>query len=85
VIDLDRTDRCPRGPRCEACGVETDDVAVETVDVRLGVACMSLCERCAASDVVPPITVSTAARFVMQHCQHLNITADEMAAAMEER
>ena len=30
MIDLDDTSRCPLGHRCEACGVERDDLAVCT-------------------------------------------------------
>jgi hypothetical protein len=45
--------------------------------------CLTLCLRCADSDVAPPVTVSTAARLVGQHCAHLGIDLDEMAAAMK--
>jgi hypothetical protein len=43
----------------------------------------ALCRRCAAFDGQIPVSVSTAARLVGQHCRHLGITVDEMAAAME--
>jgi hypothetical protein len=33
--------------------------------------------------VVPPVSVGTAIRLVAQHCEHLGITIDEMAAALE--
>jgi hypothetical protein len=83
-IDLDRTDHCPLGVRCESCGVERDDLAMSTVELdRLGVACLTMCPRCAGSGVVPPVAVGTAVRLVMQHCIHLGIDLDEMAAAME--
>ena len=69
--------------RCESCGVERDDLAVCTVELgRLGVACLTLCPRCAGSGVAPPVSVGTAVRLVLQHCGHLGITVDEMAAAM---
>lgn len=83
-VDLDDTSRCPLGHRCESCGAERGDLAVETTDLgRLGVACLTLCPPCAHSDVAAPVSVPTAARLVGQHCQHLGITVDEMAEAME--
>lgn len=65
------TSGCPRGVRCESCGVESDAVAVCTKDVGVGVACLTLCPRCAASAGPPPITVGTAGRLVAQHRVHL--------------
>jgi hypothetical protein len=38
---------------------------------RLGVACLTLCSKCAASDDLPPITLGTAARLVVQHAAHV--------------
>jgi hypothetical protein len=84
AVDLDDTTRCPLGIRCEACGAERDDLAVSTVPLgRLGVACLTLCPRCAGSGVVPPVSVGTAIRLTAQHCAHLGITVDEMAAALQ--
>jgi hypothetical protein len=84
ALDFGDTSRCPRGHRCEACGAERTDLAVLTValDV-LGVACLTLCPRCAGSSVVPPVSVGTAVRLVAQHCGHLGITVDQMAEALE--
>lgn len=85
MTDLDDTSRCPLGHRCESCGAERDDLTVQTVNLGgLGVACLTLCGRCASSDVAPPESVSTAVRLVMQHAMHLGIDADEAAAALEE-
>jgi hypothetical protein len=86
AIDLDDTSRCPLGVRCESCGVERDDLAVCTVALgRLGIACLTMCPRCANSDVIPPVSVGTAVRLTMQHCIHLGITVDDMAQAMREK
>lgn len=86
AVDLDNTAGCPVGVRCESCGTEGGPLAVETASAaRLGVMCLTLCLRCADSDVTPPVTVSTAARLVGQHCAHLGIDLDEMAAALERR
>ena len=85
AVNLDDTSRCPVGHRCESCGTERGRLAVETATAaRLGVMCLTLCRRCAAFDDQIPVSVSTAARLVGQHCQHLGITVDEMAAAMED-
>jgi hypothetical protein len=82
-VNLDDTSACPLGHRCEACGVERDDLAVCTVELgRLGMACLTLCPRCAGSTIAPPVSVSAAARLVAQHCIHLGITLDEMAGAL---
>lgn len=79
--DLDNTDACPLGVRCESCGVERADLAVETAQLGpLGIACLTLCPPCAGADVAPPVSVGTAARLVAQHCGHLGIDLDEMAA-----
>ena len=83
MADLDDVARCPLGHRCESCGAEAADLAVCPVRMnRLGVACLTLCSRCAASGVVPPVTVGTAVRLVVAHCTHLGITADEMDASL---
>ena len=65
----------PRGHDRRACTVALD---------RLGVACLTLCPRCAGSDVVPSVSVGTAVRLTLQHCLHLGITADDIAQAMRE-
>jgi hypothetical protein len=84
ALDLDDTSRCPSGHRCECCGREGDDLAVCTVELsRLGLACLTMCGRCAGSGVVPPVSVGTAVRLVAQHCVHLGIDLDQMAAALE--
>ena len=85
AIDLDDVSNCPRGHRCESCGAERDDLAVQIVKLaRLGVACLTLCPRCADSGVVPPVAVGTAVRLVAQHCAHLGIDVDQMAAIVDE-
>ena len=75
AVNLDETARCPLGVRCESCGAERADLRVCTAALdRIGVACLTMCPRCANSDVVPPVSVGTAVRLVMQHCGHLGIT-----------
>jgi hypothetical protein len=85
AVNLDDTSRCPLGVRCECCGVERGDLRVCTTELdRIGVACLTMGPRCAGSDVAPPVSVGTAVRLVAQHCEHLGITVDEMAAALED-
>lgn len=79
MSDLDDTARCPLGVRCESCGTEHAQLAVSTANTALGVLCLTLCPTCAASADTPPVSVATAARLVMQHCEHLGIDVDQMA------
>lgn len=81
--DLNDTSRCPKGHRCESCGAADKRVAVKTLTTPLGVLCLTLCPRCAGSQVPPPITVGTVVRLVAQHCEHLGIDCNEMGAAMD--
>lgn len=86
MISLDDTSRCPIGVRCESCGAEGPGLTVHTVELgRLGVACLTLCPRCAEADTAPPVAVGTAVRIVGQHCAHLGITLDEMAELLTEQ
>jgi hypothetical protein len=82
LVNLDDITNCPLGHRCEACGSERDDLLVDTAGTGMGVLCLTLCPPCASSDVAPPVSVTTAARLVLQHCEHLGIDPDQMAAAL---
>jgi hypothetical protein len=82
-VDLDDTTNCPLGHRCESCGSEREDLRVETATTDLGVLCLTLCPPCAASDVTPPVAIGTAVRLVHQHCAHLGIDVDQMAAVLD--
>jgi hypothetical protein len=85
MIDLDDVMRCPLGVRCEACGAERDDLSVCTAWTPLGVLCLTMCPRCASASMAPPVAVGTAVRLVGQHCAHLGIDLDQMAAALDRR
>jgi hypothetical protein len=86
AVDLDDVSGCPLGHRCEACGAEAPGLAVVTASLgALGVACLTMCPRCAQGGSPPPVTVSTAVRLVGQHCVHLGITVDHMADVLGER
>lgn len=79
---LDNTAKCPVGARCESCGT-TKPRSVRTATTPVGVICLTLCGRCAGSSLTPRLTPATAARFVLQHCRHLGIDADQMEALMK--
>jgi len=83
AVNLDDTTRCPLGVRCESCGVEGDDLGVATVALcPLGIARLTMCPRCAGSDVTPPMSAGTASRLVLQHCRHLGIAVHDMDAIL---
>jgi hypothetical protein len=84
VTVLDDTGRCPIGIRCECCGLESDDLAAVAADLGwIGIACLTMCRRCADSAISPPVAVDTATRLVMQHSMHLGVTADDMRALLD--
>jgi hypothetical protein len=84
-MNLDDTSRCGGpGHLCEACGAKGPGLVVHTVTLgRVGVACLTLCRRCWKSGVVPPMPVGVAFRLIGQHCEHLGIDLDRMAAELE--
>ena len=79
---LDDTSNCPLGARCESCG-SADNRTVCTATTLVGVICLTLCDRCANSSLTPRLAAATAARFVLDHCSHLGIDADQMEALMK--
>jgi hypothetical protein len=54
-----------------------------TAETAVGVLCLTVCRRCGDSDIAPPVAVGTAVRLVLQHCQHLGISADDMRDTLE--
>lgn len=80
-LDLDDTSRCPLGRRCATCSAE-DDLAVGTAVTPVGVHCVTLFARCAAAGDVRQPSWSGAMMDVLEHCGHLGIDLDEMAAAL---
>lgn len=84
TTDLYDTAGCPLGVRCESCGAERNDLDVATARTPLGVLCLTLCPRCAASEMAPPVAVGTAARLVAQHCGHLGTDLDVMADLLDQ-
>lgn len=84
-IDLHDTSNCPLGHRCESCGTAGEKLTVKTATTAVGILCVTLCPTCAASSVAPPVGLLAAVRFVAQHCMHLGVEADQMAAEIDEQ
>lgn len=82
TIDIFSTEHCPVGFRCESCGDAAEDLVAAAAETQLGVLCLTLCGRCSAATSAPPVAVTTAVRLVAQHCGHLGITVDDMAALL---
>jgi hypothetical protein len=70
--DPHRTDHCPRGHRCESCGIEGSTLAVVIRAVLGEVMCVTLCRSCADSGRPPQVMLSTAERLVDAHRRHLD-------------
>lgn len=81
-LDLDDTSRCPIDRCCSTCGTE-DGLAVGTAVTPLGVHCVTLCGSCAERGDVQCSGWPAAAMSVLDHCGHLDIDLDEMAAAAQ--
>lgn len=82
MIDLDDPSRCPMDSSCIGCrGIW--DLNVRTLDSPVGVFCVTLCTTCVEQGDLPNFAVASAARAALEHCEHLGIDVDQMAAAME--
>lgn len=83
VIDLNQTENCPCGARCECCGRESPEMQVRVWHVDQGVICLSVCPLCAKTRMTsPPITVGTAIRLAAAHERHLGLDRSAGDAAI---
>ena len=72
---------CWLGSRCEACGGQRLELA--TYQTPVGVFCATVCWPCMAVGNPPPIrSWGQACERVGEHCQHLGIDLDQMAALL---
>lgn len=82
VLDLDDVIRCPTATSCAACEA-TADLVVCTAGTPVGVYCATLCRKCLTLDRLPkPESWTAAIHAVLEHCEHLDCHADDMAAAL---
>jgi hypothetical protein len=75
--------RCPRAGRCQACGAARR-LDVATYQTPVGVLCATVCRSCVAAGAAPPIrSWGQACERVGEHCRHLGIDLDQMAALLQ--
>jgi hypothetical protein len=77
MVNLDDTRRCPVGPECESCG-RTDELAVSTADTPAGVLCMTLCDACEVTGVLPIFSPAEETTRVREHGEHLGVDVDQI-------
>lgn len=82
MISLDDTSNCPLNESCVYCGT-IQELVVATLESPVGVFCMTMCDECGERGRLPGFPVAHAVRASLEHCGHLGIDADEMAALME--
>jgi hypothetical protein len=85
MIRLDDTSNCPLNESCIYCGT-IQELVVATLESPVGVFCITMCDECGESGVcnrLPGLPVADAVRASLEHCAHLGIDGDEMAALME--
>jgi hypothetical protein len=80
---LSPTVGCSLGGRCEACG-GGQRLKLTTYQTPVGVLCATVCGRCVAAGNPPPVcSWGQACQRVGEHCQHLGIDLDQMAALLQ--
>ncbi len=87
TVNLYDTMRCPRCFRCESCGTADGLLTPWAVRINRGVMCLTLCPGCLQTvtrDNAIPVADRTAAKFVAQHCEHVGVTARNMAEMLAE-
>lgn len=82
MIDLDDTSNCPVDTECSVCGARRRTLRVRTADSMMGVHCLTTCDPCSELGSLSAVSPVEAVRRVLDHCEHLGITVDEMAEAM---
>jgi hypothetical protein len=77
MVNLDDTRHCPVGPECEGCG-RLEELAVVTGDTPAGVLCMTLCDACEVTGVLPILSPTEETARVLEHGQHVGVDVDQM-------
>jgi hypothetical protein len=83
--EVGETSRCPLGHRCESCGTAAPALAVQVLPVLGRELCLTLCPKCRASGMLPSILVSTAARLVAQHADHVRPAGERRVVGLRRR
>lgn len=81
-VDLDDLTRCPLGDVCHHCG-KTATLRLATYATPLGVFCATVCASCLIGNRIPALASTIVVHRVADHCDHLAITFDEMAAVLQ--
>ena len=79
MANLDDTRHCPVGPECEGCG-GLDELAMVTGDTPAGVLCMTLCDACEVTGVLPILSPAEETARVLEHAQHVGVDVDQLTA-----
>jgi hypothetical protein len=82
-VDLFDTSDCPTGRECAGCGRARGALRLSTLDTPVGVLCLTFCRDCRKDERLPSMSWPQAVYAVWEHCDHLGITADEMAELVE--
>jgi hypothetical protein len=77
MVNLEDTRHCPVGPECEGCG-RLDDLAVLTEDTGVGMFCMTLCDACEVTGVLPILSPAEESARVLDHRQHVGVDVDQV-------
>jgi hypothetical protein len=77
MVNLDDTRHCPAAPECEGCG-RLDELAVLTADTPDGVLCMTLCEACEVTGVLPILSPAEETARVLEHGQHVGVDVEQV-------
>ncbi len=81
--DLYAVTECPMGDKCEKCQSQLQ-LNLETVSTQMGIFCLTLCDECCEFERLPKFFPVQVVERVLEHCVHLGIDADRMAALMEQ-
>jgi predicted metal-binding protein len=83
TTNLNDTSNCPLDPNCVSC-TGSEDLRVATWDTPMGVICRTVCGNCVGSRRLPRMSLPRAEVLALEHCEHLGIDLDQMAAIRAE-
>ena len=77
MVNLDDTRRCPLGSECEGCG-RLDELDVVTGETPAGVLCLTVCEVCEVTGVLPILSPAGETARVLEHGRHVGVDVDRV-------